>query len=158
MMSRRVNKQPGIQRFWNLCCYYQNIYDWISQFNKPSGSWFILTLQSMGKWVCFSSNLHIFTFLKHLIMLWSVIFFQGFINFYTASQTLVACRAMQLSGNIVKQYLLTFQSSSFSEVHDWILATLDGIPLWRRGFTIIQIQYYYIWPCGGLWSTPLRGL
>ena len=27
----------------------QDIYDWISQFNKLLGSWFILTLQSMGK-------------------------------------------------------------------------------------------------------------
>ena len=31
MMFRRVNyKQPGIQKFWHLWCYYQDIYDWIS--------------------------------------------------------------------------------------------------------------------------------
>ena len=53
MMFRRVNKQPGnIQKFRNLCCYDQDIYDWISPFNKPSGSWFILILHTvyMGKW------------------------------------------------------------------------------------------------------------
>ena len=42
-MFRRVrNKQPGMQKFLNLYCYYQDIYDRISQLNKPSGSWFIL--------------------------------------------------------------------------------------------------------------------
>ena len=31
---QRVNKQPGIQKFGNLCCYYQDIYDWISPLNN----------------------------------------------------------------------------------------------------------------------------
>ena len=45
---QKDHKQLGIQMIWNLCCYYQDIYDWISPFSKPSGSWFILTLQSIG--------------------------------------------------------------------------------------------------------------
>ena len=43
MMLRRVNKQPGKQKFWNRCSHYQEIYDWISPLNKRSGSPFILT-------------------------------------------------------------------------------------------------------------------
>ena len=34
MMFRWINEQPGIQKFWNLCCDYQEIFDWISSFNK----------------------------------------------------------------------------------------------------------------------------
>ena len=49
MMFNWTNKQPGIQKFWNLCGLYQDIYDWISPLNKLSGSSFILTQQSMGK-------------------------------------------------------------------------------------------------------------
>ena len=54
MMFRWTNKQPGIQKFWNLCGHYQDIYDWISPLglsplNKWSGLPFILTQQSMGK-------------------------------------------------------------------------------------------------------------
>ena len=30
MMFRWTNKQPGIQKFRNLCCHYQDNYDWIS--------------------------------------------------------------------------------------------------------------------------------
>ena len=36
-------------KVWNLCFYYQYIYDWISQLNKWSGLPFILTQQSMGR-------------------------------------------------------------------------------------------------------------
>ena len=48
MMS---NKQPGIQKFWNLCRHYQDIYNcyWIPPLNKQSGLPFILTEQSMGR-------------------------------------------------------------------------------------------------------------
>ena len=28
-------KQPGKQKYWNLCSHYQDIYDWILPFNKP---------------------------------------------------------------------------------------------------------------------------
>ena len=49
MMFRRINKQRGIQFFWNWCSHYQEIYDWISPLNKRSGSPFILTQQSMGE-------------------------------------------------------------------------------------------------------------
>ena len=54
MMFRWINKQPGIQKFWNLCSHHQEIYDWISPLNKPSGLCFILTQQSRGgggRWV-----------------------------------------------------------------------------------------------------------
>ena len=27
------NKQPGIQKFWNVCGLYQDIYDWTSPLN-----------------------------------------------------------------------------------------------------------------------------
>ena len=47
MMFRWINEQPGIQKFGNLCSHYQDIYDWISPFNKLSDWWFILTQQSM---------------------------------------------------------------------------------------------------------------
>ena len=47
VMSRWIYKQPGIQQFWNLCCHYQDIYDWISPLNKLQFLRFILTLQSM---------------------------------------------------------------------------------------------------------------
>ena len=43
MMFRKVNKQPGMQKFWNWCSHYQEIYDWISPLNKRAGSAFILT-------------------------------------------------------------------------------------------------------------------
>ena len=46
MMFRWTNKQPGIQKFWNLCGHYQDIYHWVSPLNKRSGSPFILTQQS----------------------------------------------------------------------------------------------------------------
>ena len=49
MMFRWTIKQPGIQKFWNLRCLYQNIYDWISPLNKRSGRPFILTQESMGE-------------------------------------------------------------------------------------------------------------
>ena len=39
MMFRKVNKQPGMQKFWNWCSHYQEIYDWISPvLNKRAGS------------------------------------------------------------------------------------------------------------------------
>ena len=28
MTFRWINKQPGMQKFWNVWCYYQEIYDW----------------------------------------------------------------------------------------------------------------------------------
>ena len=34
IMFRWTNKQPGIQKFFNLCSHYQDIYDWISPLNK----------------------------------------------------------------------------------------------------------------------------
>ena len=43
MVFRKVNKQPGMQKFWNWCSHYQEIYDWISPLNKRAGSAFILT-------------------------------------------------------------------------------------------------------------------
>ena len=46
MMFRWTIKQPGIQKFLNLCGLYQDIYNWISPLNTRSGRPFILTLQS----------------------------------------------------------------------------------------------------------------
>ena len=48
-LFRWTNKQPEIQKLWHLCSHCQDIYDWISPLNKPSGLPFILTQQSMGK-------------------------------------------------------------------------------------------------------------
>ena len=58
----------------------------MSPFSKPSGLWFILTLQSMG-------SLAYFHFFKHLTF--EVQFFQGFI-FTPHHRHMLACRAMQL--------------------------------------------------------------
>ena len=70
MMFRKVNKQPGMQKFWNWCIHYQEIYDWISPLNKRTGSAFILTQYYMGKMsmviLGHSGHLSIFTLLKHL--------------------------------------------------------------------------------------------
>ena len=72
-------KQPGIQKFWNVCGLYQDIYDSISPLNKRSGRPFILTQQSMGRnEYGISGHLHIFVFLKHLSA-FEVQVFQGFI-------------------------------------------------------------------------------
>ena len=30
-------KQPGLQKFWKLCCHYKDIYDWIPPLNKRPG-------------------------------------------------------------------------------------------------------------------------
>ena len=43
MMFRKVNKQPGMQQFWNWCSHYQGIYDWIAPLNKRAGSAINLT-------------------------------------------------------------------------------------------------------------------
>ena len=83
MMFRKVNKQPGMQKFWNWCSHYQEIYDWISPLNKRAGSAFILTLTVVygGKWVLVnlghSGKLSIFTLLKHLMMLLKYNFFRA---------------------------------------------------------------------------------
>ena len=49
MMFRCINKHPWMQKFGNWCSHYQDIYDWISSFNKQSGLPFVLTQQSVGK-------------------------------------------------------------------------------------------------------------
>ena len=77
MMFRKVNKQPGMQKFWNWCSHYQEIYDWISPLNKRAGSAFILTQYSMGGNEGHSGHLYIFTLLKHLMMLLKYIFFRA---------------------------------------------------------------------------------
>ena len=37
-----------MQKFWNWCSHCQEIYDWISSFDKRSGLSFILRQKSMG--------------------------------------------------------------------------------------------------------------
>ena len=79
MMSRWTIKQPGIQKFWNLCGLYQDIYDWISPLNKRSGwPFYILTQQSMGRnEYGISGHSLIFAFSKHLIVLLRCNFFRA---------------------------------------------------------------------------------
>ena len=36
MVFRWINKQPGMQKLWNLCSHYHDICDWITPFYKPS--------------------------------------------------------------------------------------------------------------------------
>ena len=75
---RRINKQPGMQKFWNWCNDYQEIYGWTSSFNKQSGLSFILTQQSMGgNEYGKSGHLSMFTSLKHLMMLLKCKFFRA---------------------------------------------------------------------------------
>ena len=40
-LFRKVNKQPGMQKLWNWCPPFQEIYDWISPLNKRAGSAYI---------------------------------------------------------------------------------------------------------------------
>ena len=44
-----LNDDVQIRKFWHSCCHFQDIYDWISPLNKPSGLPFIQTQQSMGR-------------------------------------------------------------------------------------------------------------
>ena len=71
MMFRKVNKQPGMQKFWNWCSHYQEIYDWISPLNKRAGS--AMGENEYGE----SGHLSIFTLLKHLMMLLKYNFFRA---------------------------------------------------------------------------------
>ena len=94
MLFSWINKQPGIQKFWNLSSQYQDMYDWISPFNKSSSLWFILTQgNECGK----SSHLFVFTSFKPLMICFWSANFSG-IHSYTLSKTLIACTcwAMQL--------------------------------------------------------------
>ena len=102
MMFRWTIKQPGIQKFWNLCNLYQDIYDWISPLNKRSGRPFILTQQSMGrKEYGISGHLHIFTFFFFINGAFELQFFSG-LHFYTISKTLIACIVGTCSSDFVK--------------------------------------------------------
>ena len=96
MMFRRVNKQPGMQKFWNWCSHYQEIYDWISPPNKRSGWTFILdTVVYGGKWVWWIWSLVYFHSFEALNDAFEVQFFSG-LHFYTLTKTLIGCRDMQL--------------------------------------------------------------
>ena len=68
MMFRRVNKQPGIQKFWNLYGHYQDMYDWISSVNKQSGLPLIYSNTAVygRNELDKSGHLSIFTSLQHL--------------------------------------------------------------------------------------------
>ena len=72
-----INSPAGIQFFWNWCDHYQDIYDWISPLNKPSGLWFILTQQSTGGNECGKSS-HL-SILSQYNGAFEVQFFKGFI-------------------------------------------------------------------------------
>ena len=88
MMFRWTNKQPGIQKFWNLCSHYQDTCKvlWLnitSEYKtvrlKPYQLPFILLQTAVygEKWVRYikSSHLSIFPSLKHLMVLLRCIFF-----------------------------------------------------------------------------------
>ena len=71
MMFRWINKQPGIQKFWNSCSRYQNIYwfEYHHLINRQTDGLFIIQ-QSMGRnEYCKSGHCLFFTSLKHLMML-----------------------------------------------------------------------------------------
>ena len=91
MMLRWINKQPGRQKFWNLCSHYQAIYDWIPPLNKWSGLWFILTQQSMGSMVnpvtCLFSLLW-----STQWCFWGAIFSSSGLHFYTLNRTSTRAR------------------------------------------------------------------
>ena len=70
LMFRWINKLPGIQQFWNLCSHYQDIYDWISPFEKTIRLMVYSNSEVYGgKWEWEIRSLVVFTSLKHLIML-----------------------------------------------------------------------------------------
>ena len=73
------SKQPGIQKFWNLCRHYQDIKWLISPQNKRSGSPFILTQQSMGGNEYGNLVTCLFSLFEALNNASEVQFFQGFI-------------------------------------------------------------------------------
>ena len=63
MMVRWINKQPGMQKSWNLCCHYWDIYDWnhwIYPFNNSSHishrRTFYKISQSSCHWIHFFSQ------------------------------------------------------------------------------------------------------
>ena len=33
---QKINKQPGIQKIWNLCGHYQDIYSWHHWINRQT--------------------------------------------------------------------------------------------------------------------------
>ena len=63
------NEQPEIQKIWNWCNHYQDIYDWISPFDKLSGimvySNTAVYTYILGKISIIMVNPVIFTSLKH---------------------------------------------------------------------------------------------
>ena len=59
--------------------------------NNPSGLWFILTQQSMGKMSMVNRSLIDFHFFEALNGAFEVLFFSG-LHFHTLSKTLIACR------------------------------------------------------------------
>ena len=76
MMFRKVNKQPGMQKFWNWRSHYQEIYDWISPLNKCAGSALNTVVYGENEYGE-SGHSSIFTLLKHLMMLLKYNFFRA---------------------------------------------------------------------------------
>ena len=71
MMFRWINKQPEIRKFWNWCCHYQEIYDWISPLFLETVLHKIMVYSNTafyrGNDYDKSGHLSIVTLLKHLI-------------------------------------------------------------------------------------------
>ena len=92
MMFRWTIKQPGIQKFWNLCGLYQDIYDWISPLNKRSGRPFILIHSSL--WAEMSM---VFLVTGRY---WGAIILG--LHFYTLSKTLIAIQFNSIQFNSIQ--------------------------------------------------------
>ena len=143
MMFRRVNKQPGIQKFWNWCSRYQEIYYWISPLNKRSGSPVTIysnTVVYGGKWVWWIWSLVYFHSFEALNDAFEVQFFSG-LHFYTLPKTLTAYmyRAMQLRFFKVKTLLNNSLRLWHGQVlinpaqYQWVQVTQKAFPISKHG-------------------------
>ena len=153
MMFRWTIKQPGIQKFWNLCGLYQNIYDWISPLNKQSGRPFILTQQSMGRnEYGISGHLHIFAVLKHLMVLLRCNV--SGLQFYTLSKTLISCigtcstdfiKVKTLLDDAFKVSILVVHCTNIQrkKVNKWIIHLQVSKILWNQWVWKKRLHIFY---------------
>ena len=63
-MFRKVNKQPGMQKFPQLMSHYQEIYDWILPLNKLAGQ------RIYSNTVVYGGN--------EYMVIWSLVYFHSF--------------------------------------------------------------------------------
>ena len=114
MVFRRVNKQPGKQKFWNWCSHYQEIYDWISPLNKQSGSpWGKMSMVNLV--TCLFS-----LFWSSLNDVFEAQIFSG-LHFYTLPKPPIACRAMHPGFLKVKTLLNDAFKAKYNFGNKWKL-------------------------------------